>query len=72
MSIDTTSDVAANLRAEIARRQMRQADLAGIWGLSAMAVSRRLTGITPITTEQLTTAAAWLGVTASDLLGDAS
>jgi len=36
--------------------------------MSEMGVSRRMTGRTPITTEQLIAAAAWLGVDAADLL----
>jgi len=60
--------VAANLRAEIAAQRRRQADLMEVWGMSEMGVSRRMTGRTPITTEQLIAAAAWLGVDAADLL----
>ncbi len=60
--------VAANLRAEIARQRKRQADLAELWGMSEMAVSRRLTGRTPIATEQLLVAAEWLGLTPAALL----
>lgn len=60
--------VAANLRAEIARQRKRQADLADLWGMSEMAVSRRLTGRASISTEHLLAAAAWLGVESSSLL----
>jgi transcriptional regulator with XRE-family HTH domain len=60
--------LAANLRAEIARQRKRQADLADLWRVSEMAVSRRLTGSTPISAEQLAAAADWLGVEVGALL----
>lgn len=60
--------VAANLRAEIARQRKRQADLADLWSVSQMGVSRRLNGATPISAPQLLAAAEWLGVDPSTLL----
>lgn len=72
MTTETPTDVAANLRAEIARRQKRQADLAAIWGMSPMAVSRRINGAVPLSAEQTVAAAQWLGVEVTDLLGRAS
>lgn len=68
MSDSPRTSTAANLRAEIARQQRRQADLMEVWGLSEMGVSRRLTGRTPITVEQFAAAAEWLGVDPTDLL----
>jgi transcriptional regulator with XRE-family HTH domain len=65
---DNRDAVAANLRAEIARQLKRQADLAELWQMSEMAVSRRLTGRVPLTVEQLTIAADWLGVTVDRIL----
>lgn len=67
MPTETTTDVAANLRAEIARRQKRQADLAAIWGISEMAVSRRVNGAVPLSADQTQAAAAWLGMDVADL-----
>ena len=67
MPTQTTTDVAANLRAEIARRQKRQADLAAIWGMSSMAVSRRVNGAVPMSAEQTAAAAKWLGMPVADL-----
>lgn len=67
MTTDQPNGVAANLRAEIARRQRRQADLADVWGISEMAVSRRVNGFVPITAEQAAQAAQWLGLDVSDL-----
>ncbi len=72
MTTEAPSDVAANLRAEIARRQKRQADLAPIWGMSEMAVSRRINGTVPVSADQALQAAEWLGLDVSDLFGRAS
>ena len=67
MPTNTTTDVAANLRAEIARRQKRQADLVAIWGVSPMAVSRRVNGAVPLSADQAAAAAEWLGMDVADL-----
>lgn len=72
MTTEAPSDVAANLRAEIARRQKRQADLAPIWGMSEMAVSRRINGAVPVSADQALQAAEWLGMDVADLFGRAS
>lgn len=70
MTTNQPGSVAANLRAEIARRQRRQADLADIWGISEMGVSRRVNGFVPISAEQAALAAQWLGLDVADLFGD--
>lgn len=67
MTTKQPNSVAANLRAEIARHQRRQADLADIWGISEMAVSRRVNGFVPISAEQAAQAAEWLGMDVADL-----
>jgi hypothetical protein len=72
MPTETSTSVAANLRAEIARRQLRQADLAAIWGVSEMAVSRRVNGAVPLSADQTVAAAAWLGLDVADLFRVAS
>lgn len=72
MTTETPTDVAANLRAEIARHQRRQADLADVWGISQMAVSRRLNGTVPLSADQTASAAEWLGLDVADLFGRAS
>jgi transcriptional regulator with XRE-family HTH domain len=69
MPTETSINVAANLRAEIARRQMRQADLAAIWNVSEMAVSRRVNGAVPLSANQTAAAAEWLGLDVADLFG---
>lgn len=68
MSKDDTWPLVANLRAELARRGLRQGDLARIWGISEMSVSRRMNGATPITTDELATVAAAFGLEVGDLL----
>jgi transcriptional regulator with XRE-family HTH domain len=68
MSNDHTTPLVANLRAELARRGLRQGDLARIWGISEMSVSRRMNGLTPISTEELSRAAAAFGMQPGDLL----
>ena len=64
--------VGANVRAEMARRQLSQTALAAHLGLSQAAVSRRLSGHTPFDVNELASVAAWLGVPASTLLGEAA
>jgi hypothetical protein len=72
MPTDINETVAANLRAEIARRKRRQADLVDLWGLSPMGVSRRISGAVPLSPAELSTAADWLGVDMADLLPPAT
>lgn len=62
--------VADNVRAELARRRVRQVDLADILGISRTAAHRRLTGQIPFDVDQLRTVADHLGVSASELLGE--
>lgn len=61
---------AANVRAEMARRGIRQTLLAEHLGLSQAAVSRRVNGQTPFDVDELIKVAALLGVPAAALLGD--
>lgn len=65
----TTRQVAANLRAEMARQGMTQASLAAAVGLSQQAVSRRLTGRGYLTVDDIERFAAALNVS-TDLLID--
>lgn len=61
---------AANIRAEMARRSVRQIALAKHLGLSQTAVSRRLNGETEFSVAELVAVAGLLGVPAASLLGD--
>lgn len=69
MSIDRPREyVAANVRAEAARRRWSQADLAGRLGVSQETLSRRLTGRVVIDVDELVDMAAALGVSPAELL----
>lgn len=57
-----------NIRAEMARRRLSQTELAGVLGISQTAVSRRLSGDTRFSVDELLKVAGWLGVPAASLL----
>jgi transcriptional regulator with XRE-family HTH domain len=61
---------ASNLRAEIARQNRRKGDLGPLLGISASAVTRRLSGETPLDVNELCAVAAWLDVPVTALLPD--
>lgn len=65
-------EVVRNIRAEMARKDLTQTQLAGLLGISQVAVSKRLRGIVPISVPELLRMAEFLDVTASDLLKDAA
>lgn len=60
---------AANLRAEVARAGRKKSELARVLGLSPAAVTRRLQGETPMDINELCTAAEWLNLPVSALIG---
>jgi predicted transcriptional regulator len=60
--------VAATVRAEMARRMIRQATLAEHLGYSQPKVSRRLSGDVPFTLDELSAVAAALGITLGELI----
>lgn len=64
--------VAANIRAELARQRVSQAQVAERLGLSQAAVSRRLTGQTPFELDEVATVADLLAVAPSHLLAVAA
>lgn len=70
MSRTTTVDVAANVRAEVARRQLRQIDVAEALGLNQRAVSRRLTGQVEFSATELHALAHLLDTSVDALLGN--
>lgn len=71
MAQTTTERLAANLRAELARRKIsgRQLSVALDWKPSN--TSRRLSGRQPLSVDELTQVAAYLEVPLTDLLGEA-
>jgi predicted transcriptional regulator len=60
--------VAANVRAELARRSLSQTDLARMLGTTQQAVSRRISGKVPFDTEELNSIAEQLGVPVASLI----
>ena len=60
--------VAANVRAEMARSGLSQASLATQLGLQQQSLSRRLAGRTPFSLDEAYAIAAILGVPASEIL----
>lgn len=63
-----SGEVAANIRAEVARRGMTQQQVADLVGEKQYWVSRRLTGAVPITTGDLIRFARALDMPAAELL----
>jgi len=59
---------AGNVRAEAARRGLTQADMAGLLGMSRMAVSDRYRGRTPWTLDELSTVAGILRLDVCELI----
>lgn len=68
----TVQRVAANVRAEMARRSVTQSDLALTMGRSQHFVSRRLLGKVPFDIDELDQIASQLGVDLADLIAEAS
>lgn len=60
----------ANIRAEMARRRIRQADIAEALGLTGGAISQKLTGTRPLTITELEAIAEKLGVPMTVLVAD--
>lgn len=63
-----STSIAAELRAEMARKRRTQADLGEVLGISQAGVSARLRGVTPIGLDELDTACKWLGVSVQTLI----
>lgn len=70
MTVTSPSEtVAANVKAEMARRSHSQNTLAPLVGMRQQALSRRLSGKTAFTIDELATIATALGVSLADLIG---
>ena len=67
---DSPTDVTANVRAEMARRRLKQEDVAPLLGLTQSAMSRRLVGDVEFSVSELRKLADVLQVPASTLLGE--
>lgn len=68
MASTPSAVVGTNVKAEMARRGLSQAALAGRLGLSQTAVSARLRGVTPFDINELVHVAGFLGMTVDQLL----
>jgi transcriptional regulator with XRE-family HTH domain len=64
-------DVAANVRAELARKHKTRKDLANQLRVGRQAVARRLNGHVAFDVDELHEIAQFLGVSIADLLGEA-
>jgi transcriptional regulator with XRE-family HTH domain len=60
--------VAAEIRAELARKQIPQSRLAAVLGISEVGVSRRMRGETPLDINELVKIAGFLGVPVSQFM----
>lgn len=67
-AVRPTDVVAANVRAEMARRRVTQRDIGAALGIAHSAVSHRLTGRTAFDVNELATIAGLLDVEVSDLV----
>lgn len=60
------------IKAEMAKQQVKQADLAYHWELSPQAVSRRLRGTVPFTANEVASLAETLGLPIAALYSDSA
>lgn len=65
---DTAHTTAGNLRAELGRQKRKKSELALLLGISPAAVTRRVSGETPLDVNELCAIAAWLDVPVTALL----
>ena len=72
MTQPLSGQVAANIRAELARQRRTQSELVMSLGLSPSAVSRRLSGQQPFEIDEVDAVARLLGVSVADLIGQAA
>lgn len=68
MPFSPAERIAAEVRAELARQQRTQSELAKALHLSQQAISRRMTGLIPFDVAQLHEIASFLGVPVSRLM----
>jgi len=68
MTQTLSGEVAANIRAELARQKVSQTQVAERLGLSQAAVSRRLSGALPFELDEIAAVADLLNVRARDLI----
>lgn len=64
----TGEQVAAEVRAALARHRKSRSELAEVLGLSLTTVGRRLSGESPFTVAEVGRIAAWLGINPASLM----
>lgn len=62
--------IGAEVRAWMARRELRQIDVAEVLGVAQKNVSRRIRGDIPFRIDELLTLARFMGITLAQLLGE--
>jgi len=67
-----STQVAANVRAEMARQRKRQADLGEVLGLTQGAISKRMSGKIALDVDELGKIAAFLGIDPATLIENAA
>ena len=72
MTKTSAATVGHNVRAEMTRQSLTQADIATVLGVSQSGVSRRLLGAIAFDVTELTALARLFGVPASQLLGESA
>ena len=70
MAISSNADVAGKVRGIAAERRIQQSELAKVLHVSKMAMSRRFTGQTAFTPEELIRLATHLGVPVAAFFGE--
>jgi transcriptional regulator with XRE-family HTH domain len=70
MAVQTNADVAAKVRGIAAERRLSQLALAEALQVSPMAMSRRMTGATPFTPEELIRLASTFGTNVGGFFGE--
>lgn len=64
-----SATVGATVRAELARRNIKQRQLAEVLGIAQTQISRRLAGDVAFNVDELAVVATFLGMSVSDLVG---
>ena len=70
MPTTVTQSIASEIRAELGRKRIPQADLANVLGVSQAGISRRLSGDTPFDVNEVAAVADFLGVPVALLFGE--
>lgn len=67
-STQTSEDVAANVRAQLARQNRTRRELAAALGVDEHRIGKRVRGLVPFSVDDIVQVARFLGVTVEDLV----